>query len=600
MTMQELLQLQSKLIQKNNDSVIDLTQSTTKLGQEFKEFTQNFEAANDTEIRKEETKRTKELNDNLKGLKEAIKENIKSFVKSGGGQAMAKQLVAKEAKQPAANTLRKVLFGEQSAAETKKESFFGFTGALSDRVTEREKRQQTQREKKEYVDAALKSNDKQIIGVRNLAGTATAEQRAEGEARAKKYAEDKFDEIKKKEAALAEMERKISAVEDAGFNVKKATRDQRDAAAAELAEFDPRRKAEFVPVKGSDKQIKQTEKSEDQTESDTLITTFYSDTIKQQTEMGATLIASLDVQKQSLESLKKIAELGISGGGEGSGPSIDVDIPSRAGKAGRVGKAAAGAGMLSRAGGFLARNAGKIGAIGAVGVGTYEAVSGYNEAEEKVKSGEITKEEGQVKKGEAIGSGVGGASGAIGGAKAGALAGAALGTIVPGVGTAIGGVAGGIIGGGLGYFGGSWLGKKAGGAIGGAGAGETPDAKTATMQTLANEPVEKGKPLSANQMAVADMKISMGNKLNALEQEAYDLAKKQPKMEPSKQGADLSGASAKNEELKSAAGKGGSGANTVVAPTTNNTVNNNNINSMRSPTRNQESTVNRYIANRYA
>jgi hypothetical protein len=592
--MQELLQLQSKLLQKNNDSVIDLTRSTTKLGQEFKDFTQNFEAANDTEIRKEETKRTKELNDNLKGLKEAIKENIKSFVKSGGGQAMAKQLVAKEAKQPAANTLRKVLFGEQKAEETKKESFFGFTGALSDKITKREKEQQTQRDKKEYVDAALKSNDKQIIGVRNLAGTATAEQRAEGEARAKKYAEDKFDEIKKKEAALAEMERKISAVEGAGFNVKKATRDERDAAAAELAEFDPRRKAEFVPVKGSDKQIKQTEKSEDQAESDTLVTTFYSDTIKQQTEMGATLIASLDVHKQSLESLKKIAELGISGGGEGSGsgPSIDVDIGRKAGRtAGKVG-------MLSKAGGFLARNAGKIGAIGAVGMGTYEAVSGYNDAEEQVKSGQITKEEGQVKKGEAVGSGVGGAAGAIGGAKAGAMAGAALGSFVPGIGTAIGGVAGGLIGGGLGYFAGS----KAGSAIGGAVAkpGETPGTKTATMQTLANEPVEKGKPLSANQMAVADMKMSMGNKLDALEQQAYDLAKKQPKMEPSKQGADLSGASAKNEELKSAAGKGGSGANTVVAPTTNNTVNNNNINSMRSPTRNQESTVNRYIANRYA
>ena len=595
--MQELLQLQSKLLQKNNDSVIDLTRSTTKLGQEFKDFTQNFEAANDTEIRKEETKRTKELNDNLKGLKEAIKENIKSFVKSGGGQAMAKQLVAKEAKQPAANTLRKVLFGEQKAEETKKESFFGFTGALSDKITKREKEQQTQRDKKEYVDAALKSNDKQIIGVRNLAGTATAEQRAEGEARAKKYAEDKFDEIKKKEAALAEMERKISAVEGAGFNVKKATRDERDAAAAELAEFDPRRKAEFVPVKGSDKQIKQTEKSEDQAESDTLVTTFYSDTIKQQTEMGATLIASLDVHKQSLESLKKIAELGISGGGEGSGsgPSIDVDIGR---KAGRAGKAAGKVGMLSKAGGFLARNAGKIGAIGAVGMGTYEAVSGYNDAEEQVKSGQITKEEGQVKKGEAVGSGVGGAAGAIGGAKAGAMAGAALGSFVPGIGTAIGGVAGGLIGGGLGYFAGS----KAGSAIGGAVAkpGETPGTKTATMQTLANEPVEKGKPLSANQMAVADMKMSMGNKLDALEQQAYDLAKKQPKMEPSKQGADLSGASAKNEELKSAAGKGGSGANTVVAPTTNNTVNNNNINSMRSPTRNQESTVNRYIANRYA
>jgi len=556
MTMQELLQLQAKLLQKNNDSVVDLTRSTTKLGQEFKEFNQTFEAANDDEVKKEETKRTKELNDNLKGLKEAIKDNIKLFVKGGGGQAMGKQLIANEAKQPAASKLRKVLFGEQKAEETKKESFFGFTGALSDKITKREKEQQVQREKKEYVDAALKSNDKQIIGVRNLAGTATPEQRAEGEARAKKYAEDKFDEIKKKEAALAEMERKISAVESAGFNVKKATRDERDAAAAELAEFDPRRKAEFAPVKGSDKQIKQAEKSEDQSESDTQMAVFHTENIKTQTVMGESLIASLDVQKQSLEQLKKIADLGISAGeGGGNGPSIDVDLPSRAGKAGRVGKAAAGAGILSKAGGFLARNAGKIGAIGAVGVGTYEAVSGYNEAEEKVKSGEITKEEGQVKKGEAVGSGVGGATGAIGGAKAGAVAGAALGTIVPGLGTVVGGAVGGLVGGAAGYFGGSWLGKKAGGA--GVKASQSFDG-------------------SANEYD------AMGNITGV----TSDTAK-------------IEKASAKNESMKV---KGSaSGSPTVVsAPTTNNTVNNNNINSMRSPIRNQESTVNRYIANRYA
>jgi hypothetical protein len=546
MTMQELLQLQAKLLQKNNDSVVDLTRSTTKLGQEFKDFNQNFEAANDDEIKKEETKRTKELNDNLKGLKEAIKDNIKLFVKGGGGQAMGKQLIANEAKQPAASKLRKVLFGEQKAEETKKESFFGFTGALSDKITKREKEQQVQREKKEYVDAALKSNDKQIIGVRNLAGTATPEQRAEGEARAKKYAEDKFDEIKKKEAALAEMERKISAVESAGFNVKKATRDERDAAAAELAEFDPRRKAEFVPVKGSDKQIKQAEKSEDQSESDTQMAVFHTENIKTQTVMGESLIASLDVQKQSLEQLKKIAELGISGGGsESSGPSIDVDIGRRVGKAG---KTAGKVGMLSKAGGFLARNAGKIGAIGAVGMGAYEAYSGYNEAEEQVKSGEITKEEGQVKKGEAVGSGVGGAGGAL----AGAAAGAAIGSVVPVVGTAIGG----LVGGALGYFGGS----KAGKAIGGAGVRASQNSDGSVVNEF----------------------DAMGNITGV----TSDTAK-------------IEKASAKNESMKV---KGSaSGSPTVVsAPTTNNTVNNNNINSMRSPIRNQESTVNRYIANRYA
>ena len=79
--MQELLQLQSKLLQKNNDSVIDLTRSTTKLGQEFKDFTQNFEAANDTEIRKEETKRTKELNDKLKKDNDMLKDQLSKKIK---------------------------------------------------------------------------------------------------------------------------------------------------------------------------------------------------------------------------------------------------------------------------------------------------------------------------------------------------------------------------------------------------------------------------------------------------------------------------------------------------------------------------------------
>jgi hypothetical protein len=546
--MQELLQLQAKLLQKNNDSVVDLTRSTTKLGQEFKDFSQNFEAANDDEVQKEETKRTKELNENLKGLKEAIKDNIKLFVKGGGGQAMGKQLIANEAKQPAASKLRKVLFGEQKAEETKKQSFFGFTGALSDKITKREKEQQVQREKKEYVDAALKSNDKQIIGVRNLAGTATPEQRAEGEARAKKYAEDKFDEIKKKEAALAEMERKIGAVEGAGFNVKKATRDERDAAAAELAEFDPRRKAEFAPVKGSDKQIKQTEKSEDQSESDVEMATFHAENIKTQTVMGESLIASLDVQKQSLEQLKKIAELGISSGEGSSGPDIS-DLASLAGRGkGAAAKTAGKAGMLSKAGGFLARNAGKIGAIGAVGMGAYEAYSGYNEAEEQVKSGQITKEEGQVKKGEAVGSGVGGAGGAL----AGAAAGAAIGSVVPVVGTAIGG----LVGGALGYFGGS----KAGKAIGGAGVKASQNSDGSVVNEF----------------------DAMGN-ITGVTNDSAKIEK----------------ASAKNESMK-VKGSASSNPTVVSAPTTNNTVNNNNINSMRSPTRNQESTVNRYIANRYA
>ena len=90
-------------------------------------------------------------------------------------------------------------------------------------------------------------------------------------------------------------------------------------------------------------------------------------------------------------------------------------------------------------------------------MGIYTAVSGSREAEAMADAGQLTAEEEQVAKGEAIGEGAGGAGGAL----AGAAAGAAIGSVVPFVGTAIGG----IIGGAIGYFGGSWLGKKAGGAI---------------------------------------------------------------------------------------------------------------------------------------
>jgi hypothetical protein len=97
------------------------------------------------------------------------------------------------------------------------------------------------------------------------------------------------------------------------------------------------------------------------------------------------------------------------------------------------------------------------GAIAGVGMGVYEGVTGFRDAEARADAGELTAEEEQIAKGEAIGGGTGGASGAI----AGAAAGAAIGSIVPVIGTAIGG----LVGGAVGYFAGRWAGKKAGGAI---------------------------------------------------------------------------------------------------------------------------------------
>ena len=81
--------------------------------------------------------------------------------------------------------------------------------------------------------------------------------------------------------------------------------------------------------------------------------------------------------------------------------------------------------------------------------------SDISDINEKEKSGEITKREADVGKGEAVGGAAGGAAGALGGA----AAGAAIGSVVPVIGTVIGGAIGAAIGGYLGMKGGEVAGK---------------------------------------------------------------------------------------------------------------------------------------------
>jgi len=153
--------------------------------------------------------------------------------------------------------------------------------------------------------------------------------------------------------------------------------------------------------------------------------------------------------KADMDLLEAIKGIETAGGGALS------DIASAASS---IGGKKAGVGMLAKAGTFLAGNAGAItggASILAGGVAAYKGYSDYNEADEQVKSGAITEDEGDIKKTGAVGTGVGG----IGGALAGGQAGAAIGTLIfPGVGTAIGGA----LGAGLGAFAGSKAGKGIG------------------------------------------------------------------------------------------------------------------------------------------
>ena len=169
---------------------------------------------------------------------------------------------------------------------------------------------------------------------------------------------------------------------------------------------------------------------------------------------------------------------------EGGGPGLLDMIP---GKKILGGLKSAGKGILkagASVGRFALRNAGRLGAVGAVGMGLYEGYQGWSAAGEKeeatvadinakVEAGEITPEQGEalkkeagetatVEKGAAAGKGTGMALGGAAGALKGAAAGAALGSIVPGVGTVIGGAIGATVG----AIGGTYLGGKAGEWIG--------------------------------------------------------------------------------------------------------------------------------------
>jgi hypothetical protein len=124
------------------------------------------------------------------------------------------------------------------------------------------------------------------------------------------------------------------------------------------------------------------------------------------------------------------------------GGGLDTDGPDKKKKGAK--------GVTSSAKG-LVKGLGVAGAVLSVGM----LASDISDINEKEKSGEITKREADVGKGEAVGGAAGGAAGALGGA----AAGAAIGSVVPVIGTVIGGAIGAAIGGYLGMKGGEVAGK---------------------------------------------------------------------------------------------------------------------------------------------
>jgi hypothetical protein len=437
---------------------------------------------------------------------------------------------------------------------------------------------------------------------------------------ARQVGESTFNEIDTKKKQLATLENEDAARKEAGYGSDPENLKQQQELLTAIKALDPRSK----PEGSIDKNVEQVQSEEKTIEAAEAAATSLEIETKQGQDLTALYTITDDFFKKQdkrteemLEALKFLTNVDYGGGGGGSALGAIGDLMGGKGKAaGKVGKAAGAAGKLAGAASTAARFAPAAAGVLGVGAAAYEAYGDYNAADEKVKSGEITKEQGQVEKGKAVGGGVGAAAGALGGAKAGALAGAALGSFIPGLGTVVGGAIGGIAGGALGYFGG----KKVGQAVGGGGvagyqslAGTSeagavpPTTKTsAQMEVVANEPVEKGKPLSANQVAVVDMAMKMGNKPSPLVQESYDLAKKAmqpvPQAAPSMAGAELKSANNQLENTRDAAAASvGGTTNTVVnAPVTNvSNTNNNDASPKGNKTRNDDTTFNRYVDRRY-
>ena len=174
------------------------------------------------------------------------------------------------------------------------------------------------------------------------------------------------------------------------------------------------------------------------------------------------------------------------------------------------GGTSSGAGKVASAAGRLA---GPAAGVVSVGMGAMTAYQGAKDVDEKVKKGELTKDEGTVKKSEAVGTGVGQAAGGAAGAWGGAAAGAAMGSIVPVVGTVIGGLLGAAVGGWLGSKGGEIVGENVGKSVGKSMV-EKPKTDDSGRATAATDPRLAG----ATQTAATDPKV--GNAIMKEEQES--------------------------------------------------------------------------------
>ena len=551
---------------------------------------------------------------------------------NAGEKLKAKRQVYRDEQAEEGSLLRKILVGQD------KKSVF------EPMLKKRENAMADKRMAKEEREASIKGaieNDPGTIGVGNFHGNKKwydLPGRFQKHMAMRKYAGDKYDELKKKEDAVLESQDAVDRSKSFGYapkqkdlkSLKKASKDYASAtenlsqksqdradARAETSKAKENSRAAKVEAKEAvtqpATQFAQTSEEKEEGKAERL--KFESDTIlvesKQEAEMhsmGATLLASLAVQKDMLQAMKEMAANG-GGGGFGLGDLLGAGA-----------EAAAGEGMLSRAGKFLLKHGGKLVKGAAVIGGAYEAYSGWNEASEAQESGEITADEANVKKAEAVGGGAGGAAMGIAGAEAGGLAGAEIGGTIGaffgGVGAipgaAIGGALGGLAGGAAGYWAGSEIGSGITGTLtkgyqgvrnffGFKGEEDVPPPPTTTSRTEENhelrwnngQPTIDGKNVSVKDYTrifnapMQDQPALIKNALNA------------PTAEGSGTANAIENRTVELNNTKDAMNKTG-GNNIVAAPVTNISSVNTQNNQTRVPVRSEDNTLNKYIGSRYA
>jgi hypothetical protein len=363
--------------------------------------------------------------------------------------------------------------------------------------------------------------------------------------------------------------------------------EKRDVAATKLINTDPRYKGESLASKGNtnnqSESLASKGKNNDVSEQDQENIDMFN---KNNETLDKLVTLTEDENKRKADSDKKLLDAikGIETSGGGALGGIADMAGNMIGRRG-VGAAAGKAGKLGKLGAFAAKNSKMLkigGGVLAGGIAAYEGYSDYKDADEQVKSGAITKDEGDIKKTGAVTGAAGGLGGALGGA--------ALGTmIMPGVGTVIGGAIGGIAGSKVGKGIGEWGSKTWKGLTGGSNKQiQSPNTEQHSMRMDTSDPNKTKFLVDGKEVSEKDYENIQNGSLE-----------NQPKaIRTALNNADqVTSKSAENDTAK-LNGKDTAQNNIVNAPTTITKQTQNTI--MKTPIRSQESSIKSYYRSRFA